>query len=111
MVDELQPGQHVMSDRGFTVTDELAEKGMVLHCPAFLGTHRTQLKAGEVTKTRRIAEARVHVERAIERIKEFRILEGEIDPSLMHCTQQVFHVCSWLTNFQCPIVESVVYAS
>ena len=100
-----------MSDSGLTVTDELAEKGMVLHCPTFLGTYGTQLKGGAVTKTRCIAEARVHVERGIDRIKEFRILEGEIDLSPMHCLQQVFHVCSWLTNFQRPIVESVVYAS
>ena len=76
LLDQLKPGQDVMADRGFTVEAELQEKGIRLHILSFLGSDRAQLTSREVTKTRRIVEARIHVERAIERIKEFRILEG-----------------------------------
>ena len=81
-------GHEVMADRGFTVEEDLAEKNITLHIPSFLGNKRSQLTAPEVTSTRRIAEARVHVERAIERIKEFEILCGEVDLSLLHVLEQ-----------------------
>ena len=68
LVDKSVLGHEVMADRGFTVEEDLAEKNITLHIPSFLGNKRSQLTAPEVTSTRRIAEARVHVERAIERI-------------------------------------------
>ena len=71
---------------------------------------RAQLTAREVTSTRRIAEAIIHVERSIEHITEFLILQGEVDISIFHVLQQVFQVCSFLTNFQRPIVRDVVYS-
>ena len=109
LVDQLKPGQDVVADRGLTVEAELLEKGIRLHIPNFLGSNRAQLTSKEVMQTRRIAEARIQVERAIERIKEFRNLEGEVDISVLHVLQQVFQVCSFLTNFQKPIVYNVVY--
>lgn len=108
LVAKLRPGQCVMADRGFTIEEELSERGVGLLIPSFLGRDRTQLSAQEVTSTRRIAEARIHIERAIERIKEFRILQGEVDLTLLHVLEQTFQVCAWLTNFQPPIVKDVV---
>ena len=100
-----------MVDRGFTGDLLLAEKGCQLHVPAFLGTKRTPLTATEVTQGRRIAEARIHIERAIERIKQFCILSGEVDVTLFHVLEQTFQVCTYLTNFQRAIVKDVVYLS
>ena len=111
LLDQLKPGHDVMADRGFTIRDELEANGIRLIIPSFLGSERAQLRAGEVTRTRRIAEARIHVERAIQRIKEFRLLQGEVDISLLHVLQQVFQVCAFLTNFQKPIVKDVVYVA
>ena len=96
-----------MADQGFTISSELNERGTGLHIPSFLGSERAQLTSSEVTKTRRIAEARIHVERAIERIKEFRIIDGEVDLTMVPVLQQTFQVCSFLTNFQKPIVSEV----
>lgn len=59
LLDELQAGQDVMADRGFTVETLLQQRGCRLIIPSFLGTHRTQLSAKEVTSTRRIAETRI----------------------------------------------------
>ena len=109
LLDLLSPGQYIMADRGFTIEEELREKGIGLYIPSFLGSKRSQLTAKEVTSTRRIAEARIHVERAIERIKEFKILCGDLDLGLLHVLEQVFQVCAYLTNFQKPIVKDVIY--
>ena len=109
LLNLLQPGHHVMADRGFTVAEELADRGVTLHVPSFRGSHRSQLSSTEVTSSRRIAEARIHVERAIERIKEFRLLCGEVDISVLHTLEQSFRVCAFLTNFQPPIVKEIVY--
>ena len=55
-----------------------------------------QLTAGEVTATRRIAEARVHVERAIERLKEFQTLCGEVELASLHILAHVFQVRTYV---------------
>ena len=70
-----------------------------------------QLRAEEVTATWRIAEARIHIKRAIERIKEFQLLQGNVDISLLHVIEQIFQTCTFLVNFQRPIVNDVVYLS
>ena len=111
VLDLLSCGQDFMADRGFTVQADLEARGIRSHIPSFLGSHRSQLTSSEVTKTRRIAEARIHVERAIERIKEFQILTGEQDISVLHVMEQMFTVCAFLTNFQPPIIQDVVYVS
>ena len=96
LLGELKPGHEVMTDRGFTVEEDLAEKNLKPNIPSFLGTKRAQLTAGEVTATRRIAEARVHVERAIERLKEFEILCGEVELASLHILEQVFQVRTYV---------------
>ena len=111
LLDSLGVGQDVMADRGFDLEVDLQARGIRLFMPSFVGSHRTQLTSSEVTSSRRVAEARVHVERAIERIKEFRALCGEVDLSLLHVLQQAFRVCAFLTNFQRPIVRDIMYLS
>ena len=100
-----------MANCGFQLTSVLEERGIGLLLPSFLGSERTQLSAREVTETKRVAEARIHIECAVERIKEFKILQGEVDISVLHVIKQTFHVCAFLTNFQHPIILDVVYMS
>ena len=49
-----------------------------------------------MTATRRIAEARVQVERAIERLNEFEILCGEVELASLHILKQVFQVRTYV---------------
>ena len=65
------------------------------------------MTAAEVTQTRRIARARIHVERAIQRIKLFRILKW-FPLSLLHVSEQIFKVCAFLTNYQKPVIADIV---
>ena len=61
-----------MVDCGFDIESELPA-GVSLNIPPFLNG-KDQLTLGEETTTRKIASVRVHVERAISRIKNYRIL-------------------------------------
>ena len=69
LLDLLEPGDSVMADRGFTITDMLNLRGVTLNIPPT--KVNDQLTPSELTTTRRIANLRIHVERAIGRIKNF----------------------------------------
>ena len=63
-----------------------------------------QLTESERTTTSRIASVRIHVERAIERIKNYQILHN-IPNSLHNNVNKVFFVCATLTNFLLPLEQ------
>ncbi|KAL5237342.1 hypothetical protein ACI65C_004752 [Semiaphis heraclei] len=65
-----------------------------------------QFTPNQVTKTLTIARARVHVERAINRIKGFCILEF-IPPKLLPYASKIFQVCGALSNCQYPLIKEV----
>ena len=91
-------GISVMADRGFTIKDMLNDIGVELNIPPFL-EGRSQLPQDEIRKTRHIASLRIHVERAIGRIKKFAILQGNFPLSMSRLANQIVCVCAWLTNF------------
>lgn len=95
----------VMADRGFLIGGILNDMGVQLHMPAFKGTERAQLTSEEVSSSEGISKVRIHVERAIQRIKTFHILDGEIKLSMKDIAEQIFTVCGYLVNFQNPIVR------
>lgn len=67
----LEDGDSVMADNGFDVESDLPN-GISLNIPPFL-CNKEHLSLEEETGTRRIASVRIHVERAIARVKNFRI--------------------------------------
>ena len=71
-VHHLIPGNEILADRGFTIMDILPP-GVSLALPAFT-RGRKELSEQEVTSTRRLADVRIHIERAIRRLKNFKIL-------------------------------------
>lgn len=105
IIDLLERGDNVMADRGFNIEDLLDPKGVTLNIPPFLG-QRKQLTSREVTETRRIAELRIHVERAIGRIKNYRLLQGVLPISLAGQASDIFSVCAYLSNFLPPVVRT-----
>ena len=70
-------GDSVMADRGFTIAEELRNIGVSLNIPSLL-SGRNQLTEEEVTESQTIAAVRIHVERAIQRIKIFRQIRNEM---------------------------------
>ena len=85
-----------MADRGFKVRDLLLVKKCTLNIPPF--TTGKPLSRKQVTKTRRFASGRIHVERAIERIKNFKMLQGVIPLTLKPVIDQIVVVCAALCN-------------
>ena len=91
----------MMADKGFTIADLLAARGVSLNIPPM--KTQDQFAEQELLATRRIASIRIHVERVIKRIKAFKILE--VIPNCMAgISNQIFFVCSFLTTFQKPLV-------
>jgi len=100
----LDHGDSVMADKGFDVQDVLAAYGVRLNIPPF-NTKAHQMLPQDVVATKSIASVRIHVERAIKRVKEFRLLAGTIDNNMFDLLQQmVFSVCM-LCNFQPALVS------
>eukprot|EP00795_Rhopilema_esculentum_P015448 gene15448-6696_t len=93
----LEPGDNVMADRGFDIANILPP-GVTLNIPPFKGS-RDQLTPAESEETAKIAAVRIHVERAIGRVKNYHILDGVLPLSLAPVANQIFTVCCLLTNF------------
>ena len=65
---------------------------------------KDQLDIFDETETRRIASVRIHVERAIARIKSFRILKTVLPISMAPDLNKIWVICCYLINFLPPIV-------
>ena len=65
---------------------------------------KDQLDPDEEDETRQIASVRIHVERAIERIKNFNILRQIIPNTMAEDINKIWKVCAILTNFKSPLV-------
>ena len=100
---EDKPGISIMADRGFTIKDMLKELNIDLNIPPFLQGQK-QLSPQDIESGRKIASLRIHVERAIGRIKTYSILKSTIPISMARLTNQIIHVCAFLTNFQPALV-------
>lgn len=62
-----------------------------------------QLSSVAAKSTRQIAQVRIHVERAIERLKDFKVFQGNIPLTLMPLADQMLIVCAALCNLQKPL--------
>ena len=90
---------------GWKIQDDLAPMGVKLNIPPFL-KGKGQFEEDELVETRSIAKFRIHVERAIERIKNYHILDyAPITLCLSGIIDQIFFVCAMLTNFLPPLVS------
>lgn len=91
-------GDGVMADKGFRLETDLEKIGLKLNIPPFAPASG-QMKSSDVNMTEKVAVHRVHVERAIARVKKFKILGGRVDLSLFSTINQIWFVCCFLTNF------------
>ncbi|KAM9307068.1 uncharacterized protein KZ484_000390 [Pholidichthys leucotaenia] len=95
----------VMADKGFNVSRELRDRGVKLILPNYKGSDRSQMSAEEAANCEAISSTRIHVERIIQRIRTFHILDATLKISKQDVTEQMFTVCAYLSNFQMPIVN------
>ena len=99
----VDPGDVILADRGFTIQAELLMLGAKLEVPP-ASSGWEQQTAEDVAKTKKIANARIHVERAIGRMKWFSILRNTIPLTLMSILDDIVVVCAQLCNLLPPLV-------
>ena len=97
-------GDSIMADKGFDIQDLLDVLKVKLNIPPFLGM-LGQMASDDVMTTQSIAAERIHVERAINKIKCFHIFDQVIPLSLSGTINQIWTVCAMLTLFQEPIIS------
>ncbi|XP_061594927.1 uncharacterized protein LOC133458741 [Cololabis saira] len=103
-LDYLRAGDEVMADRGFTIRDLLDERRVSLNIPA-ITYRRHQLTNEETTRTRRVANVRIHVERAIQRLKVYKILSQTVPISMAPKMDKILIICAGLVNLKSPLIR------
>lgn len=104
LLDHIPPGKNVMADRGFEIQDLLVKPELILNLPPFKGS-KTSMTAADVIKTQKIASVRIHVERAIGRVKSrFHIFDKDIPLTLLGSVNQMWAICCTLSNFFGPLI-------
>ena len=92
------------------VSKDLKELSVDLNIPSFLGG-RAQLTATEVKESEAIAPVRIHVERAIQRVKKFKVIKNEMPLTLHGSANQLWTLCCLLCNFLSPLIQTFLKKS
>jgi hypothetical protein len=92
-----------MADRGFNIRHLLLQKRATLNIPAY--SKGKNLSQTALKRSRHIATVRIHVERAIRRMKCFKILSGVIPMKVRFCLNQIITVVAVLSNFDKPLCK------
>ena len=101
LLNHLVAGDMILADKGFLIQDILPHD-VSLNIPPFL--NNGAFTESEAKATKSIARARIHVERANARLKDFRILS--FIPSFLRCYADViFQLCAALVNLQFPLIK------
>ena len=91
-LDKLLPGDLVLADRGFNISDAVGLHCAKVEIPAFM-KGRKQLSPLDVEETKKLANVRIHIERVIGHMRQY-----------YKTIDKIAVVCSALTN----LYESVV---
>ncbi|XP_064468709.1 uncharacterized protein LOC135382971 [Ornithodoros turicata] len=86
----LSPYDEIMADRGFGLTEDMKVKRVKLNVPAFW--------------SRRISTLRIHVERAINRIKTYRIFKQPLPIHHKKLMNNILLACAGLCNLKRPLI-------
>ena len=100
ILDLLEPNDSVMADN---IGGMATSRRVSLNLPPHLSSGG-QFSSKEVKETKTIAKLRIHVERAIRRIKEYHIYDTPIPLSLLGTVNQLWTVTCLLVNFQGPLI-------
>jgi DDE superfamily endonuclease/Helix-turn-helix of DDE superfamily endonuclease len=106
-LDMLSPDMDVMADRGFKHVETLIrERGCKLVRPPSVASGE-KLSADECKETKRIASLRIHVERLIRRIREFKILTPHscVDIHMIGKLDYCVQIAAGLINLQGPLIK------
>ena len=72
--------------------------------PPFVRSKR-QFTRSEVYQGKRIARARIHVERVIGRLKEFRLFQNTLPLTMVDLCDHIWIIAGAIVNMQPPLVQ------
>ena len=101
---ELKEGDAIMADKGFDIGDDLAKLKLKCNIPPFL-KDKLGFEEGDVIKTQTIAQHRIHVEKAIGKVRRFRIFHSVIPVSICGSINQTWSVTCFFSNFLNPVLS------
>ena len=97
LLSNLIPGDVVLADRGFEISDSVRVMQAIISIPAFT-KGKSQLSAMEIEETRTIANVRIHIERVNSNVRQkYTILKN---------TRPIDFITS--SNCDTPLIDSVV---
>ena len=102
--DLLEYGDEVMADRGFQIKEDLLHHYCSLNVPPGARV-KSQMTSAECKKTKEVANLRIHVERAINRLKTFRILKSVFSITMLPLADDIIRVCAAICNIQPPLIR------
>ncbi|KAE8746817.1 hypothetical protein FOCC_FOCC006454 [Frankliniella occidentalis] len=106
--DKCDPGDGIMVDKGYHIEEECENNMLVLIRPPFLRNNRKFSRA-EAVQCAKIARARVHIERVIQRVRCFNILKSRIPWNLVPFIDDLVIIVSALVNLGNPILARNKY--
>ena len=101
LLNHLTAGDMILADKGFLIQD-IVPHGVCVNIPPFLNNET--FSESKVKKTKAIAKARIHSERANARLQDFKSLS--FIPSYLHCYADIlFQLCAAIVNLQFPLIK------
>lgn len=97
------PGDICMADKGFRIQHLLLDRSVELVIPPFTKQGK-QFTEGKNKRNKEIANARIHIERVIGRMKDFKLFQGPIPINFLDLTGAIANVCAALVNLNEPLV-------
>ena len=94
-----------MADGGFQIREDLLHNYCTLNVPPGARV-KSQMTVEECEKTKAIANLRIHVERAINRMKTFRLLEGTLPLTILPYADDIVRTCAAICNIQPPLIKT-----
>jgi hypothetical protein len=101
---KLKQGDLVMADKGFNCQDELASVGATLVLPHMLKGIK-QFSKEQTEHNKKVASLRIHVERVMERIKNWHIFDHRIPICSSALASDILIVVCALSNFHPPLIN------
>ncbi len=104
LLDLLEPQDVILADKGFpSIEEDVLNRGAFLVMPTFTSGGR-QFSEQENKHSYKVASVRIHVERAIQRLKTFKILNFVEQPMFKHL-DKILVVLAYCVNHFGPLIK------
>lgn len=104
LLDLMEHGDEIMADKGFVLDKLLKGTGVSVVTPHFLCSDG-QFTSSQIADNQKIASLRIHVERHIKRVKEYRLLQSTVPLSIAGSVNQLWTIANILTLFRRPLIK------